>query len=174
MQSLRTIKCRGARGGRGVHGHTVIYIAMHAWFSKRGHYLAQKIRQLYDRGCYVRILYSFMSHPTYRLLRNGAGHRMVLRRVLFPGRLGLVAVKYSHMKMMAVSGHVGHDHSARVVWTGSNNWVDKSLHADEVTLRIRSDRAYRAYVRHWKVMRNRRSSPYWATFNEPVGGGRAP
>lgn len=173
MKSLRTISCRGARGGTGIRGRTTLYIAMHAWFSHRGLYLAHKIRQLYHRGCYVRILYSFMSHPVYRILRNGTGHRMVVRRVLYAGPLGL-ASKYSHMKMLAVSGHVGHDHSSRVVWTGSNNWVDKSLHADEVTLRIRSARAYRSYVRHWKAMRNRRSSPYYASFHEPEGGGRAP
>lgn len=173
MMSLRTISCRGARAGTGIKGHTVVYIAMHAWFSHRGLYLADKVRQLYDRGCYVRILYSFMSYPTYSLLRHGTGHRMVVRRVLFAGPYG-VASKYSHMKVLAVSGHVGHDHSSRVVWTGSNNWVDKSLHADEVTLRIKSAHAYRDYVHHWTVMRNLRSSPYYASFHEPEGGGRAP
>ena len=106
MRDLRTIKCSGARGGTGINGHTVIYIAMHAWFSGRGEYLAKKVRQLYNRGCYVRILYSFLSHGDYWILKHGTGHRMIVRRVLFSGRLGLVAVKYSHMKMLAVSGHV--------------------------------------------------------------------
>jgi PLD-like domain len=174
MRDLRTIKCSGARGGTGINGHTVIYIAMHAWFSGRGEYLAKKVRQLYNRGCYVRILYSFLSHGDYWILKHGTGHRMIVRRVLFSGRLGLVAVKYSHMKMLAISGHLRNNHRARVVWTGSNNWVNKSLHADEVTLRIPSATAYRRYVQHWKQMLHRRSSPYWATFEEPTGGGRAP
>jgi hypothetical protein len=174
MRDLRTIKCSGARGGTGIDGHTVVYIAMHAWFSDRGEYLAKEVRRLYDRGCYVRILYSFLSHSDYVLLTRGTNHRMLVRRVLFAGRLGLVAVKYSHMKMMAVSGHVGSNPRARVVWTGSNNWVRKSLHADEVTLRIRSASAYRRYVRHWKFMLHRRSSSHWAKFTEPEGGGRAP
>jgi hypothetical protein len=174
MRDLRTIKCTGARGGTGINGHTVIYIAMHAWFSDRGEYLAREVRRLYNEGCYVRILYSFLSHGDYQLLTRGTNHRMLVRRVLFAGRLGLVAVKYSHMKMMAVSGHVGSNRRARVVWTGSNNWVAKSLHADEVTLRIRSVAAYRRYVRHWKFMLHRRSSAHWAKFTEPEGGGRAP
>jgi len=174
MQALRSIRCTGARGGAGIHGHTVLYIAMHAWFSGRGNWLAHEVRHLYDRGCYVRILYSFMSHPTYWTLTRGTGHRMEVRRVLFPGRLGLHAVKYSHMKMFAVSGRIGNNRRDRVVWTGSNNFVDKSLHADEVTLRIRSAWAYRKYVKHWKFMRWRRSSAIWAKFEEPEGGGRAP
>jgi hypothetical protein len=174
MRDLRTIKCTGARGGTGINRHTVIYIAMHAWFSDRGAYLARKVRRLYNQGCYVRILYSFLAHADYQLLTHGTNHRMLVRRVLFAGRLGLVAVKYSHMKMMAVSGHVGTNRRARVVWTGSNNWVNKSLHADEVTLRIRSAAAYRRYVRHWRFMLHRRSSAHWAKFTEPEGGGRAP
>lgn len=174
MRDLRSIRCTGARGGTGINGHTVVYIGMHAWFSDRGEYLARKVRQLYNHGCYVRILYSFLAHSDYRLLTRGTGHRMIVRRVLFAGRLGLVAVKYSHMKMMAVSGHVGSNRRAHVVWTGSNNWVKKSLHADEVTLRVSSAAAYRRYVRHWKFMVHRRSSPHWAKFTEPEGGGRAP
>jgi hypothetical protein len=174
LRSLEAIRCKGARGGTGIKGRTVVYIAMHAWFSKRGTWLARKVRNLYDRGCYVRILYSFLSHPNFYRLTRHTGARMEVRRVLFGGPFGLHATKYSHMKMYAVSGRVGHDRSARIVWTGSNNWVTKSLHADEVTLEIRSARAYRTYVRHWRVMKRTRSSPYWAKFQEPEGGGRAP
>ncbi len=174
LRSLRTISCRGARDGTGIRGRTVLYIAMHAWFSQRGKWLARQVRRMYSQGCYIRILYSFMSEPIFKKLTHRAGHRMVVRRVLFPGRLGLRASKYSHMKLYAASGVVRGDRSARVVWTGSNNWVLKSLHADEVTLRIKSAKAYRSYVRHWQFMKRLRSSPTWAKFQEPEGGGRAP
>jgi hypothetical protein len=174
MRALRSVRCTGARGDAGIHGRTVVYIAMHAWFSGRGHWLAREVRHLYNQGCYVRILYSFMSHPTFWTLSHGTGHRMVVRRVLFPGPLGIHAVKYSHLKMFAVSGRIGKNRRDRVVWTGSNNFVTRSLRADEVTLRIKSAWAYRKYVKHWKFMRRRRSSPIWAKFEEPEGGGRAP
>jgi hypothetical protein len=174
LKALRSISCTGARRGSGIKGHTVLYIAMHAWFSKRGRYLAHRVRRMYNHGCYVRILYSFMGHSVYHELRAGTGKRMVVRRVLFAGPSGLQASKYSHMKMFAASGHVGRHRKAWVVWTGSNNWVSKSLHADEVTLEIPSRWVFRRYVRHWKFMRHRRSSPFWATFHEPAGGGRAP
>ena len=173
MKDLRSIDCKGARGGTGIHGRTVIYIAMHAWFSKRGRYIAREVRNLYNQGCYVRVLYSFMGYGEYRMLKADSGKRMRVRRVLFAGPLGR-ATKYSHMKMVAVSGVVAGDRRARVVWTGSNNWSLKSLHADEVTLEIKSALVYRRYVKHWKLMERLRSSPTYANFSEPEGGGRAP
>ena len=36
MRSLEAIRCTGAHGGTGINGRTVVYISMHAWFSKRG------------------------------------------------------------------------------------------------------------------------------------------
>ena len=174
LNALNTIRCTGATGGAGYHGHTVVYIAMHAWHGSRGLYLAQRVRQLYDHGCYVRILYRFMGHGTYSLLTRGTNSRMIARRVLFPGPSGLVAAKYSHMKMFAASGNVGGNPSAWVTWTGSNNWADRSIKADEVTLRIPSKSVYNAYVDHWNFMRARRSSSVWAIYEEPGGGGRAP
>lgn len=173
MAALNSIRCSGARGA-GVKGHSVLYINMHSWHGTRGRYLAKRVRTMYNRGCYVRILYSFMGHGTFAYLTHGAGPRMVVRRVLFPGPRGLVAAKYSHMKMFAASGHIGSDRSSWVTWTGSNNWADRSIHGDEVTLRISSYSVYRSYVAHWKAMRERRSSPVWAIYPEPGGGGRAP
>jgi phosphatidylserine/phosphatidylglycerophosphate/cardiolipin synthase-like enzyme len=174
IRALNTVRCSGARAGSGIKGRTVVYIAMHAWFGKRGDHLTSKVRQLYRRGCYVRILYSFMTYRTYARLRYGTGARMVLRRVLFPGPAGIRAAKYSHMKLFAASGNVNGRSPAWVVWTGSNNWTDRSNRADEVTIRIPSHRVYDLYVRHWKFMRHRRSTRYWAMFQEPEGGGRAP
>ncbi len=173
MKDLRSISCRGAAGGAGIRGRTIIYIAMHAWFSSRGRYLAREVRHLYNEGCYVRVLYSFMGYGEYRMLKAHSGARMRVRRVLFAGPLGR-ATKYSHMKMVAVSGVVAGDRRARVVWTGSNNWSLKSLHADEVTLEIKSALVYRIYVKHWELMERLRSSPNYANFSEPEGGGRAP
>ena len=62
-----------------------------------------QVRNLYNQGCYVRVLYSFMGYGEYRMLKAHSGPRMRVRRVLFAGPLGR-ATKYSHMKMVAVSG----------------------------------------------------------------------
>lgn len=174
MRALRSIRCSGAAPGSGIKGRSVLYINMHSWYGERGRYLADRVRDMHDRGCHVRILYSFMSSPIHGRLTYGTGSRMTARRVLFPGPRGVVANKYSHMKMFAASGNVNGKRANWVVWTGSNNFSDRSLKADEVTLRIPSRSVYNAYVEHWKFIKKRRSSPYWAMFEEPVGGGRAP
>ncbi len=174
MRDLRSIRCSGATGGAGINGHSVLYVTMHAWHGARGLYLARRVRQMYERGCYVRILYSFMGHGTYNLLTRNTGPRMLARRVLFPGPAGVVAAKYSHLKMFAASGNVAGDRSAWVTWTGSNNWSDRSLTADEVTIRIPSRSVYRQYVAHWDYMRRTHSVGWWAIYEEPNGGGRAP
>jgi phosphatidylserine/phosphatidylglycerophosphate/cardiolipin synthase-like enzyme len=173
VAALRSIRCTGARGA-GIKGRSVLYVNMHSWHGTRGLYLAQRVRKMYNRGCYVRILYSFMGRGAYKALTRNTGPRMVARRVLFPGPRRRVAAKYSHMKMFAASGRIGADPSSWVTWTGSNNWADRSIHGDEVTLRIASTTVYRAYVKNWKKMRDRRSSPVWAIYPEPGGGGRAP
>ncbi len=173
LAALQSIRCTGANGGAGINGHTVVYVAMHAWHGTRGLYLAQRLRQMYANGCYIRILYSFMGHGTYTLLTRHTNSRMVARRVLFAGPNG-IATKYSHMKMFAASGNVAGDPSSWVTWTGSNNWADRSIKADEVTIRIPSRSVYRAYVNHWGFMRDRRSSGTWAIYPEPGGGGRVP
>ena len=174
MRELRSIRCSGATGGAGIAGHSVLYVDMHSWHGARGLYLAKRVRQMYDAGCYVRILYSFMGKGTYHLLTAGTGPRMVARRVLFPGPRGVVAAKYSHMKMVAVSGNVAGNPAAWVTWTGSNNWADRTLTADEVTIRIPSRAVYRAYVAHWDYVRRYHSVGWWAIYEEPSGGGRAP
>jgi phospholipase D-like protein len=174
LAALRTIHCTGATGDGGYKGRTVVYIAMHAWHGQRGLYLAHRVRDMYDAGCYVRILYSFMGHGTYSLLTRHTNSRMIARRVLFAGPDGEVAAKYSHMKFFAASGRVGDDTDAHVTWTGSNNWADRSIKADEVTIRIASKSVYNAYVDHWNFMRARRSSGTWAIYEEPGGGGRVP
>jgi hypothetical protein len=74
--------------------------------------------------------------------------------------------------VFAVSGSVAGDSSAWVTWTGSNNWADRSLKGDEVTVRIPSRANYGRYVNHWQMMRNRHSSGIWAIYLEPAAGGR--
>jgi hypothetical protein len=173
MKALDTISCRGTTRGTGIHGRTVVYINMHAWFGTRGLSLARKVRSLYDHGCYVRVLYSFMSFAVFKKLHSGTGSRMSVRRTLFSHN-GQFAYVYSHLKNIAVSGRVGGSRHARVTWTGSNNFSNEGLNFDEVIVRIAARSAYRSYVRQFVYMRNRLSSPVYANFSEPSGGGRVP
>jgi len=170
---LGAVRCTGANGGAGINGRTVVYVNMHAWFGTRGVNLAQQIRGMYNHGCYVRVLYSFMSYKVYKILHANTGSRMSVRRTAF-SRDGRTTYLYSHLKNIDISGHVGSDRSTWLVSTGSNNFTDEGTHFDEVALRIRSRAAYNAYVRHFKYISARRSSPVYANYSEPTGGGRVP
>ena len=172
MQALRSIKCTGARGA-GYRGRTVVYINMHAWFNTRGMRFARQVRRMHAQGCYVKVLYGFMSFGVFKQLRRGQAPGMTVRRTLFSrnGRNGYV---YTHFKNLAVSGYVGNDRGAHVVWTGSNNYTNGGTHYDEVMMRIPFRSAYNAYRRQFQYISNRLSSPRYAIFQEPEGGGRAP
>jgi hypothetical protein len=174
LSVLNAIHCTGANGGAGLGGRTVVYINMHAWFEQRGLRFAQRVRQMYNSGCYIRILYSFMSRTVYDELTAGTGPRMIARRTLFSMDGDKYADVYSHFKMIAASGVIGTDHSAWAVWTGSNNFTNDGIHFDEVMQRISLRSAFASYKDRWWFIRNRKSSPTWATFLEPIGGGRPP
>jgi hypothetical protein len=171
--AFRSIHCTGANGGTGTHGRTIVYINMHAWFGTRGLSLANQVKTLYNKGCYVRILYSFMSYGVFKKLHNGTNSRMSVRRTLF-SRNGRTAYIYSHFKNIAVSGYVRSDRSAKVVWTGSNNFTNEGTNFDEVMVRINSWSTYNSYVKKFAAIRKRQSSTKYASFSEPSGGGRAP
>jgi len=172
LSALRSVRCTGASGA-GIGGRSVVYINMHAWFGTRGMTFANQVRSLYNQGCYVRVLYSFMSYAVYKKLITGTGSRMSVRRTLFSHN-GHTAYLYSHFKNISVSGNVAGDPGARVVWTGSNNFTDDGTHFDEVMMRIASKTAYGSYVNHFKFISSHKSSAIYANYSEPSGGGRAP
>ncbi len=174
MRMLRSIHCRGANGGAGRDGRTVVEINMHVWTGTRGMYLARKVHGLYNDGCIIRVLYSFMWHKDYVALKHNTGPRMSVRRTAFPRPGTNIARYYSHMKAIAVSGNVGSDRSSWVVWTGSDNFSDIGNHSDEVIFRVPSRAVYRRYADHNAFIRRVKSSAVWAIYREPSGGGRAP
>jgi hypothetical protein len=173
LAALNSIHCAGATRGTGYAGRTTVYINMHAWFGVRGYEFARRVRTLYDSGCYVRVLYSFMSISVFKKLITGTGSRMSVRRTIFSKHGGIHATLYSHFKMLAVSGVVGSNHAANVVWTGSNNFTNDGVKFDEVTMRIASRAAYLQYVNQFAFITRTRTSSTYASFAEPIGGGRA-
>jgi hypothetical protein len=173
LAALNSIHCSGATGGTGYAGHTVVHINMHAWFGVRGYAFARRVRDMYDAGCYVKVLYSFMSVSVYKKLTHGTGSRMSVRRTIFSRHGGIHASLYSHFKMIAASGVVGRSRAASVVWTGSNNFTNDGVRFDEVTMRIASRAAWTQYVNQFAFITRTRTAGTYASFAEPIGGGRA-
>ena len=173
LAALNSIHCTGAARGTGFAGRTTVYINMHAWFGVRGYAFASRVRQLYDSGCYVKVLYSFLSASVFKKLTYGTGSRMSVRRTIFSRHGGIHASLYSHFKMLAVSGVVGTNRGASVVWTGSNNFTNDGVKYDEVTMRIASRQAFLQYTSQFAFISRTRTSGTYASFAEPIGGGRA-
>ena len=76
--------------------------------------------------------------------------RAILTRGDVPLRQTGVTAGYTHEKLMYVSGRYAGSRGASLVWTGSHNWTDRSLHNDELTLRVRGARAVAAYQRNFR------------------------
>ena len=138
LHRLGHVACRGATGGTGFHGRTVLRVAMHAWNGDRGLTLARKVAALKEQGCNVRVLTGVGVGP--RVLGTLERAHVGVRRTGGDSRA-------THQKLMFVSGHFGDDRAASYAWTGSHNWTDRSLRNDEVTLRIAGVRHVEAYRR---------------------------
>ena len=161
-QRLDKVRCRTGTG-YGASGRTVIRIAMYAWVGRRGRFLADKVADLDRRGCEVRVLLSGAARGVKRILRNG-GVSMRSADLDLDGDaesgFGETAwERFTHEKWMALNGHWdGRDQ--RIVWTGSENWSDKSLINDEVTLQIPKTGAHRAYAQHFDYLWNFRTRSF--------------
>lgn len=138
---LALVRCRGAADGTGWHGRSVVRVSMHAWNGVRGVDLARRLVDLHARGCNVRVLAG---------IGFGRQVRFVLERGHVPMRRTAAASGYTHEKLLFVSGHYAGRRDAGFVWTGSHNWTDRSLHNDEVTLRVAGQRLVAAYQRNFK------------------------
>ena len=174
MSALRSIHCTGARGA-GVRGRSIVYINMHAWFGSRGHGLRPaRSASMYNHGCYVRVLYSFMSFGVFKKLTSGTGARMSVRRTMFSQQRQDPPTSTATSRTSRSPGYVGTNRSALVVVDGL-----EQLHQRRRALR-RGDDADRLDVGVQRLrqavsyIRERKSSAAYANFSEPTGGGRAP
>ena len=148
MQRLREIHCRGARGGTGHRGRTVIRVSMYGWNEVRGVRLARKIGALHHAGCDVKALVS------------SAGGDVVdaLTAADVPFKDADLDTDddgnkdyYDHQKYMLVSGRYGRG-SSWDVWTGSENWAGSSFFNDETTILISHRRTYLQYLRNFDLI----------------------
>ena len=157
LQDLNRIRCTSALG------RTQIHVSMFYWKGTRGNYLTDKLLSLARNGCQVSIIYGAPSVQMAERLRNAARSHVI---DLWDSRWdrnnnGEVEVR-THAKYVLVKGTYGGDRSARVVMTGTQNWVAGSLSkGDENSLNIKLASAYNGYLGDWQRIRNHsRRLPY--------------
>lgn len=157
LQDLNKIRCRSA------FGRTRINISMFFWAGSRGEYLATKLLNLASAGCRVSIIYGAPSIKIAARLRAAAKARRIN---LYDSRWDFNNDGYNeirtHSKYVLVKGTFAGDRSARLVMTGSQNWVAGSLsRGDESTLNIAKASAYNDYLANWnKIRTHSRRLPY--------------
>ncbi len=136
MRWLNDTSCSGATGGAGTRGKTRIRIAMTSWHGQRGIRLAYRVKQMYNRGCDVRIIYAVMGNEILRIMRRGGRGAVPMRQIVQDPNGDGVYDRYLHMKVLTISGRYRGNGSARVTFNGSANWSPAALPSDEAGMRI--------------------------------------
>ncbi len=136
LRDLNDIRCKGATGGTGTRGRTKIRIAQTSMHGERGKAIANKLADMYENGCDIKIVYAVFGNQVLKILRNTRRGAIPLRQIAQDFNLDGVYDKYLHMKNMAVSGVYKGRTDANVTWNGSANWTGVALVSDEIVVRI--------------------------------------
>lgn len=148
-KALSRVKCRGATNT--ASGRTIIQIAMYSWYQNRGKWLAKKVRQLWNDGCKVSIVYAISSNPVKDILMSPSGRgRIPIRQILLANTDG-TPIYYIHDKWVAIKGYYGANRAARMAFHGSINFSDIGFASDE-NFQILSGSPYRYFAKDFKLL----------------------
>lgn len=144
---LNPIQCLGAKTPS---GRTAIRVNMHAWDRERGAMIARKMRDLYARGCDVKLMVGFAGANVRNILAQPTSRGVVPVRSTgydtdYDGEIDL----YSHTKYFTVNGRYGKKNGVRMIVTGSSNYQNGGQYGDELFLRAYNARLHTQYVTNW-------------------------
>lgn len=165
MRVLNKISCKGAKGGTGIDGRTMLRVSMHRWAGNRGVYLARKVVRLHGQGCNVAVMHGSADPGVRRAItRNTKRGRVPIRANGFDENGDGQIDRYSHHKYFLISGHFGDDRSEERLYTGSSNWARRGATGDEIIFLARG----KGYVNQWK----RNFDHIWRHGSRPITYGR--
>lgn len=139
---LRPVRCKGVVGKAGKNGRTTIRVAQAVFNGKRGMVIAKRLRQLHDRGCNIKIVYTVMTRGAAAVLAP-IPKRHIVQDFDGDGAYD----RYLHIKAFAISGNYDGDRAGFLTFNGSSNWSGMSTKSDEQGFIIRRKSATRAYSR---------------------------
>lgn len=156
LEDLNKVQCTGAAPGYGNgNGKTRIRIAMTAQLDTIGLAIANKLHQLWDQGCDVKIVYAVFGNNVLKAYRAGGPRggvpiQQVVRDVNHDG----VYDFYLHTKFMTIDGVYAGNPASRVTINGSTNWTQVGLKdSDDSYVRIFGDPGvnnyYTNFVNYW-------------------------
>ncbi len=140
MHLLNQVSCTGALSGGNRSHRTRVRIIQYAMYGDRGVWIAKKLRNLWGRGCDIKLIYGVSSRPVLQILRARSGRgKIPVRQSVIKNRRGEI-VKYNHSKWMTISGRYGSSRSTWLTFAGSSNWSLLAFASDEQIQRIISRR----------------------------------
>jgi phosphatidylserine/phosphatidylglycerophosphate/cardiolipin synthase-like enzyme len=162
MKRLNGVRCKDYANGAGINGRTMLRINMYGWNGTRGVYLARKVAELSRKGCDVRTLLSSAGGKVVQILaRNGV---LIKTPDADRNNNGKIDV-FTHDKYMILGGRI-RTKSGWHVWTGSQNWSDRSLNGDEITVHIHRRGIFWDYRQNFNHIWDKRSR--WAAGTKPT------
>lgn len=142
LRRLDRVRCRTS-SGYGHDGHSKVRIAAFGWHGDRGLYLADRVAQMEEHGCDVKVIISSGGARVVHHLQSGG---VPVRSA--DDHAGGTLAHDVHDKWMTLSGTFNGS-PTRIVWTGSENWSTLAPHNDEVILRVNRGRAYSQYYKNF-------------------------
>ncbi|HTW15706.1 MAG TPA: phospholipase D-like domain-containing protein [Nocardioides sp.] len=147
---LAPVKCLGARTDT---GRTIIRVNMHAWDGDRGVMIANRLRDLYAKGCDVKIMVGYAGGRVRDVFARPTGRGLMpVRSTGFDtdedGEIDL----YSHTKILLVNGNYDGERGRKMVVTGSSNFQNGGQYGDELILRVFENTLYRSYADNWGMV----------------------
>jgi phosphatidylserine/phosphatidylglycerophosphate/cardiolipin synthase-like enzyme len=158
MNMLGNVHCKGATAGGDARHRTQIRIIQYAMYDKRGVWIAKRLRALWKAGCNIRLIYSAMSSPPFKILRAGSGRGPIpMKRSVLRTNTGFIN-KYNHNKWMTITGRYGSSRKAFVVMSGSANWGNAAFKGDEQMVVVRNASMTRAHMKSFGITWRQKSS----------------
>jgi len=166
MREFNKVNCAGRPTNRtGYAGRTMVSINIHAMEADRGLWIAQKIIALHKAGCKVRVLYGLIAPRIHRAFKNNG---VPTRRTIFDRDGNGLTEMYTHMKAVSISGRYDGSTGTRVTYTGSENFSNKTVGADEVWVRIPGQAPWSRYQQWFNMIWNSNfySNPKYAWYSQ--------
>jgi hypothetical protein len=127
---LNRVSCTNA--GVGTAGNrTRIRIINYSIYGNRGVWIAKKLRQLWNAGCDIKMIYAISSRPVVSILRNGSGRGGIPLRQSVITNSEREIVKYNHSKWFTIMGNFDHKPGQFVTMSGSANFSLFAFTGDE-------------------------------------------
>jgi hypothetical protein len=142
---LSKISCVSPPDGNGATHATAVRVGMYVFGGSRGTYMAKRIRNLWNHGCQVRIIYGFMSDRALSILNSPSGRGRIPMKQAVKYEDGK-PYRYLHHKFVAIKGVYDGRPNSSVVWAGSTNFSNLGFSADDLTVRTASPMSLAASV----------------------------